>query len=74
MEKQDLFVSRDVVFSEGVFPFADNFIFDNNGMPNDEVVHEDLEESPTLVLRGFEEFVQSACEPNGDAGQLVCVS
>ena len=74
LEKWDFFVSRDVVFSKGVFPFADNFIFDDNGLPDDEVVHEDLEESPTPVLRGVKEFVQSACEPNGDAEQLVCVS
>ena len=26
------------------------------------------------VFRGVKEFVQSACEPNGDAGQLFCVS
>ena len=74
LEKRDFFISRDVVFSEGVFPFADNFTFDNDGLPNDEVVHEDLEESPTPVLKGVEEFVQPACESNGDAGQQVCVN
>ena len=74
LEKRDFFVSRDVLFSKGVFPFVDNFLFDNDGLPDDEMVHEDLEESPTPVLRGVDEFVRSACEPNGDAGQLVCVS
>ena len=34
LEKRDFFVARDVVFSEGVFPFAYNFLFDNNGLCN----------------------------------------
>ena len=55
--KRDFFVSRDVVFSEGVFPFASNFLFYNDGLPDDEVVHEDLEESSTPILRVVKEFV-----------------
>ena len=63
LEKRDFFVSCDV-FLEGVFPFADNFIFDNDGLPDDEVVHEDLEESSTPILRGVEEAI-GLCEPGG---------
>ena len=43
LEKRVYIVSRNVVFSEGVFPFAENFILDNGSLPNVEATDENFE-------------------------------
>ena len=50
--KRFFFVSRDVVFSEGIFPFEENFKFDTGELPTVVAMDEAFAESPTPVLRG----------------------
>ena len=65
LDKQVFFVSRDVVFSEGIFPFAN----DTDRSSNNEVIHTVSEEPQSLISGSMLDLAHSISEPNTDIVQ-----
>ena len=65
LETQVFFVSRDVVFSEGIFPFAK----ETDGFSNDDLIHTVSEEPHSLISGNMLDLAHSISEPNTDIVQ-----